>query len=150
MSQKFWDKARKDLKYVLNSDTAISITVTPTTGGPIEVQGQAFVHSTDFDENGMMVINENSHVNIFEKDLLDQGLQTRNSSGYFIIEGWVVEFKESNGTVIARMATPKPTKTFGMLTVYLKNIEQKDRTIYSKININEPINVFEPFKTTNG
>lgn len=114
--------AIEDMRDIVTSDNDFSVlmTITPTIGDPFQVYGLAFCISEGFDEDGLPIITENSHVLISEKEINELGYVTRNN-GKVNISEWIIEFSHAVGNVKAKLSTLKPDSTLGVIKVQLTN-----------------------------
>lgn len=119
------DTAIEDMRAFISDDEGFSIpmTITPTEGDPFEIKGLAFVISEGFDEDGLPIVADNSHILISEKDIVDLGYTVR-FSGNVRINSWIIDFDHAVGHVRAKLSEPKPDSTLGVIKVQLTNYHE--------------------------
>ena len=116
------DMVKSDVRIFIDSETDFSIPmlITPTEGDPFTINGLAFCISEGFDEDGLPIIAENSHVTICEKSITDKGYTTR-VNGKLKISDWKIEFEHEIGKVKAKLTTLIPDHTLGIIKIRLTN-----------------------------
>ena len=116
------DMAIEDMRNIIisNEDFSVLMNISPTIGDPFEIYGLAFCISEGYDEDGLPIITENSHILISEQEINELGYTTR-TNGKVNISEWVVEFSHAIGNVKAKLSTPKPDSTLGVIKVQLTN-----------------------------
>ena len=114
------DMAKSEIRSFIdsNDDFSIPMLITPTDGDPFEINGLAFCISEGLDEDGLPILIENSHITICEKSITDKGYTTR-VNGKLRISDWKVEFDHEVGKVKAKLSTPIPDHTLGLLKIRL-------------------------------
>lgn len=118
------DMAIADARRFTNSGGfETELTITPTGGTAVVVNGIASRHSQGFDEQGLPIISNNVHCSFSEKDLNDLSVVTRNASGKLAIKGWLVSWTDAIGSANYKFAEPQPDNTLGLIKVTLSQYE---------------------------
>jgi hypothetical protein len=90
----------------------------------ITIQGLATRHRQTYSpDTGLPMVGKNVHCSFYEQTLIDLGLATRNQAGNVIIKGWLVSWKDANGTRKYKIETPEPDETLGLIKCTLGEYE---------------------------
>lgn len=125
MSNRILEMARKDsIRFIgAEGDWGTELTFQPPVGDPFTIEGLATVHSQSFDENGLPIIADNSHILFSEKAVTDLGYATREN-GKLVVKDWVVDFDHAVGHVKALLSVPEPDATLGLVRCRITNYEE--------------------------
>ncbi len=114
------DLARRDTADILNSGGfETTLTLTPPTLDPIEIEGIATRHTQGFDSDGLPIIADNAHCTFSETELNDLGATTRDARGRCNISGWRVQFTDAIGAADYTLREPEPDRTLGIIKTKL-------------------------------
>ena len=116
------DMAAEDMRSFIEDDEGFStpLTFTPLVGDPFTINGLAFGVSEVYDEEGLPVLGNNSHILFSEEKVNELGYTTRKN-GEVNIQKWIVEFDHRVGHVKAVLSETKPDSTLGVIKVQLSN-----------------------------
>ena len=117
------DLARKDVRDILNGGFSIALTITPTGGAAVVINGITSIHSQDFDSDGLPIIGPNSHCTFSELDLTDLSVVTRDAKGDLIMRDWKVSFTDQIGTYNCKFGELMPDRGLGLIVIKLTQIQ---------------------------
>jgi len=117
-TQEMIDRAKTAISDSNGWSTLLSFT--PTVGDPFEWGGLATVHSNAYDQDGLPIISDNSHILFSEVDVNNLGYVTR-VDGNLTVKGWLVEFDHAVGHVKAQLSEPGPDSTLGLIRCKITN-----------------------------
>lgn len=111
------DRAIRDAKRIVTSGGFnSSVTLTPTTGAGVVVQGVTSRHHIEFDQDGYPINSTNAHVLFSETDLVDKGFTVRNARGEVALDGWLATWTDGTGTARTyKIVQTKPSETLGLI-----------------------------------
>jgi len=112
--------AKRDARRIVNSGGFNQeLTITPTGGSAISIQGLATRHSQGFDGDGLPVVSDNVHCTFSELDLTEAGATTRNANGTLIVKNWLVTWTDAIGEANYKISEAWPDNTLGIIRVTL-------------------------------
>lgn len=118
--QEMTDRARAAIKDSNGWSTLLTFTPPVEVGPPFQLGGLATVHSQNFDQEGLPIISDNSHILFSEIDVNELGYTTR-INGHLNVHGWLVEFDLAIGHITAKLSEPAPDGTLGLIRVTITN-----------------------------